>query len=109
MKTICAIISVVISTMVEANAVGVATPRRITARAPIKMPPNCEKGRISPALSRISLPQMKVAARENLRRGTSTYQALPRSAIKASPKRQSSAKPSQPTEAMAASTAEMPT
>src|SRR6185437_15627470 len=52
-NTICAISSVVTSVIAEAKASGGATPRRITARAPITMPPSCEKGRMSPARARV--------------------------------------------------------
>ncbi len=62
MKAICAIISTVTSTTVEAKATALPTPLRIAARAPITMPPICEKGSTSPAESRTARPQQKVTA-----------------------------------------------
>ncbi len=75
MKTICAIISVVVSTTAEAKASALAMPRRISARTPIRMPPTCEKGSTSPAASRTMRPQTKV---RNGAVGVSANHAAPR-------------------------------
>src|SRR2546429_129865 len=59
---ICASISVVTSTMSEADASGAETPCRTSARAPIAIPPSWEKGSTSEAESRTSRARTKIQA-----------------------------------------------
>ena len=106
---ICASISVVTSTMSEAEASGAETPCRTSARTPSAIPPSWEKGSTSEAESRTSRARTKIQAPAPLEAGRSTCHALPRSPNNATEPRQRSANPPHPTATAAARMAPRPT
>ena len=107
-KTICAIISVVTSTAVDAKATAVATPWMMAARAPNTIPPSCENGSTSLAASRTMRAHTKIHTLWRAS-GSNARQAIPKSRNNASVYRQRMANPRNPAVKTAESTAPIPT
>ena len=87
----------VTSTMLEAKESEPPIPRKVSARAPITIPPSCENGRSSPAHSRTALPQTKFANRFFSCGGTSANHAAPSTTNNVAPDAHRATNPPQPT------------